>query len=97
MNDNKRTRTTLANGPHTAVLTETGIDAADLVVTMAKEDGGSMIAFPLYSGEEATLVVQLLRATGWQVTRVESLEEEISWQDSVTVTVDCDPAKEVEL
>lgn len=77
MKDIKQTRRTLANGPHTAVLTETGIDGANLVITMAKPDGGLMSAFPLYSREEATLVVQLLRATGWQVTRVERLEEEV--------------------
>ena len=97
MKDIKRTRTTLANGPHEAVLTQTGIDGASLVITMAKADGGLLNYLDLYTVEEQALIIQVLRASGWTVTRTEILEEEIQWEDSVSVTVDCDADGEVEL
>ena len=95
--ESKRTRTTLVNGPHEAVLTESGIEGATLVITMAMPDGGTMHCVNLYSIEEQGLVTAVLRAVGWNISRHEVLEEEIQWQDSVTVEVDCDPAEEVEL
>jgi hypothetical protein len=99
MNDNKRTRTTLVNGSHTATITQTSGDGmkADLVVTMAKPDGGAMSFFPLYSLAEQALVVQLLRTTGWTVTMDEVIEEEIVWVDEVSVTMDCTTDEEVQL
>lgn len=95
--ESKRTRTTLVNGPHKAVMTEIGIEGATLVITMAKSDGGVMHYINLYSSEEQALVTAVLRALGWSVSRTEVLEEEIVWEDSITAVVDCDPAEEVEL
>ena len=93
----KRTRITLVNGPHEAVMTESGIEGAMLVITMAQPDGGRMSAINLYSMIEQGLAKAVLLGAGWTVSRTEVLEEEIEWQDSVAVTIDCDPAEEVEL